>query len=833
MLDRSMRDSTALPTMKCAQCNQDVHIRLIGQHECMKQPPVPAVPTLPPMKDRGLSSFFGRSKTGPPQPPALAPQQQNHMNSRKNVESRAFPDTYKPSLQLLAEDGAVDDFDFDDILQSAAKGRAPSSDGSYGQLSPAGTRQQPKQHNFQQQHPQGASMYKSINDSNVSLDSFGSGLSPNGMMPSPGASINQGGWSGSKPAGARLEQAREELLNSKPAAAALSAPMPTPPVQPIGVKRVESEVNVGRGNAASLQNDLMQKLTQADTDFEVTRSDSLAAAPNSKSQQIWVDSPPPSSSESEFTISEQVSPSGLSLSPSTPVATGAPAYTRNNSAGRVNNQVHGGNNGHRKTNSVANNDEGRGGGLSIGSMMRSQPTRSDGRSPPVSPMGSAMQHQHQRQQSAAGHSAISPANEGAAAPALTKTPAISVDTQICISSRKVAAVARSASASASPTPTHVYSFGGADADGQPERKLSRNATAPSSMSNAARAGAEAPSGPSSMPNALDVLASIMGSSGGGKPTVPKINTQVGGGHSRKKSQGLGLSPSGGHSTGNSRVGSQQRSGGGTIGRGLKSAKLDSLLDDLMGEMQALSADSDRDSVGSSRNSASGHTAAASPVDGGLRGRFDSTVSTASTSSTLSAGGGGQHKRVHCSTCGTTLSSARGAIVASSRLAQSSGALGVEHQGRVYCVRDFKQLQQQQQQGGVICASCGLACEASKEVAVHALDAWWHRACFNCQECHRSFPDKSFYVFEQRPYCRYDYHKLNNSLCGGCAHPIEGPCAQVYEGRFHPECFACSHCNEPLRDVYYSLDGRFLCEQHVHTHKSHRNANKRQTVFGHI
>ncbi|KAJ1723849.1 hypothetical protein LPJ53_001860 [Coemansia erecta] len=824
--------------MKCAQCNQDVHIRLIGQHECMKQPPVPAVPTLPPMKDRGLSSFFGRSKAGPPQPPALPPQQQNSMNNRKNVESRAFPDAYKPSLQLLAEDGAVDDFDFDNILQSAAKGRAPSSNGSYGQLSPADTQQsQQKQHNLYHNHQQqspGASMYKSINSSNISLDSFGGGISPNGMMPSPGAGVHQGGWAGSKPAGARLEQAREELLSSKSAPSTQSA-------QPMGAKRMPSEVNVGRGNAASLQNDLMQKLTQPDDDFEVITNDPRALSPNGKPQPAWVDSPPPSSVESEFAFSEQASPSGLSLSPSTPVATGAPAYGRNNSVGRVHNQPHGGNNGHRKTSSVANNDEGRGGGLSIGSMMRSQSNRGDGKSPPVSPQGGSMQqHQHQRQPSTAKSAAISPASESVAASA--KAAAISVDTQICISSRKVAAVARSASASASPTPTHVHGFGGTDANGQPERKLSRNATAPSSMSGAARAGAGASSGPSSMPNALDVLASIMGSGGNGKPSVPSINTQVGGGNSRSVSQGLGLSPSSGHSTVGSRVGSQQRAGasagvgngGGTIGRGLKSAKLDSLLDDLMGEMQALSADSDRDSVVSSSNSASGHTAAASPVDAGRRGRFDSTVSTASTSSTLSAGGGA-HKRVHCSTCGTAISSARGAIVPSGRLAQSTGALGVEHQGRVYCVRDFKQLQlqQQPQQGSTSCASCGLACEASKEVSVHALDAWWHRACFNCQECHRAFPDKSFYVFEQRPYCRYDYHKLNNSLCGACAHPIEGPCAQVYEGRFHPECFACSHCAVPLRDVYYSLDGRFLCEQHVHQHKSHRNANKRQTVFGHI
>ncbi|PIA16448.1 hypothetical protein COEREDRAFT_20835, partial [Coemansia reversa NRRL 1564] len=136
--------------------------------------------------------------------------------------------------------------------------------------------------------------------------------------------------------------------------------------------------------------------------------------------------------------------------------------------------------------------------------------------------------------------------------------------------------------------------------------------------------------------------------------------------------------------------------------------------------------------------------------------------------------------------------------------------GIEHQGRIYCVRDYHK------QIAHLCRGCGHPCEStSSRDAVHALDSWWHRKCFNCQKCHKQFPDKSFYVFEHLPYCRYDYHKLNRSLCSACEEPIEGPCAQVYEGRFHPGCFACAQCGESLRDVYYSLDGRFFCEQHVH------------------
>ncbi|KAJ2799240.1 hypothetical protein H4S07_005493, partial [Coemansia furcata] len=86
MLERNHRDSTVLPTMKCAQCNQDVHIRLIGQHDCTAQPPIPSLP--PALMARGLSSFF--------RPPPGA----------------------KPSQRLLATEEA-DEFDFDEMLHNA------------------------------------------------------------------------------------------------------------------------------------------------------------------------------------------------------------------------------------------------------------------------------------------------------------------------------------------------------------------------------------------------------------------------------------------------------------------------------------------------------------------------------------------------------------------------------------------------------------------------------------------------------------------------------------------------------------------------------------------
>jgi len=101
---------------------------------------------------------------------------------------------------------------------------------------------------------------------------------------------------------------------------------------------------------------------------------------------------------------------------------------------------------------------------------------------------------------------------------------------------------------------------------------------------------------------------------------------------------------------------------------------------------------------------------------------------------------------------------------------------------------------------------------------------YHRDCFNCHTCHKPFPDKTFYVFDGKPFCDYHYHEANNSLCAApdCGRPIEGPCAVSHAGdRYHPEHLSCEYeddgtgrrCDELLVD-YWEVEGRMLCERHM-------------------
>ncbi|KAG8961392.1 hypothetical protein FRC00_012412 [Tulasnella sp. 408] len=108
---------------------------------------------------------------------------------------------------------------------------------------------------------------------------------------------------------------------------------------------------------------------------------------------------------------------------------------------------------------------------------------------------------------------------------------------------------------------------------------------------------------------------------------------------------------------------------------------------------------------------------------------------------------------------------------------------------------------------------------------------YHRDCFTCIACSKPFPDKSFYVFDGLPHCRYHYHEANGSLCASpeCGQPVEGGCAIADDGkRYHPEHFVCEwqgggeelpptrrqKCNQELEDYWEFGPRKYCSERHA-------------------
>ncbi|KAL9552383.1 hypothetical protein MBANPS3_003794 [Mucor bainieri] len=141
--------------------------------------------------------------------------------------------------------------------------------------------------------------------------------------------------------------------------------------------------------------------------------------------------------------------------------------------------------------------------------------------------------------------------------------------------------------------------------------------------------------------------------------------------------------------------------------------------------------------------------------------------------------------------------------------------------RIYCNSDFRHLFLPK------CQSCHKAVEKEAISATDGkLQGKWHIECFHCQMCRAPFPDSTFYVFENQPYCKTHYHYLNNSLCNRCHQGIENLCAHTAEGwRFHPKCFTCEVCQERLSDTYYVFESRIYCETHITRQLPKRHNNE--------
>jgi hypothetical protein len=70
------------------------------------------------------------------------------------------------------------------------------------------------------------------------------------------------------------------------------------------------------------------------------------------------------------------------------------------------------------------------------------------------------------------------------------------------------------------------------------------------------------------------------------------------------------------------------------------------------------------------------------------------------------------------------------------------------------------------------------------------------------------------VLDDRPYCELHYHKLNGSLCGSCGKGIEGQYLEQEEAgvKHHVGCFNCGECGMALRDGYFEVGGKVVCEK---------------------
>merc|ERR1712233_18375 len=113
--------------------------------------------------------------------------------------------------------------------------------------------------------------------------------------------------------------------------------------------------------------------------------------------------------------------------------------------------------------------------------------------------------------------------------------------------------------------------------------------------------------------------------------------------------------------------------------------------------------------------------------------------------------------------------------------------------------------------------------------IKAMDQWWHKECFVCYKCGKSFPGGKFVRFEKQPYCKKCADKLRSNFstggsrpssrkkpdtsskkkerCKKCRSQIKGDGGVRAVGAiWHKHCFVCTYCSSEFPG------GKFVCDK---------------------
>eukprot|EP01125_Pyxidicula_operculata_P008357 TRINITY_DN280_c0_g5_i2.p1 TRINITY_DN280_c0_g5~~TRINITY_DN280_c0_g5_i2.p1 ORF type:complete len:683 (+),score=227.75 TRINITY_DN280_c0_g5_i2:121-2049(+) len=116
--------------------------------------------------------------------------------------------------------------------------------------------------------------------------------------------------------------------------------------------------------------------------------------------------------------------------------------------------------------------------------------------------------------------------------------------------------------------------------------------------------------------------------------------------------------------------------------------------------------------------------------------------------------------------------------------------------------------------GYFCNRCFHCQQPITNQLVTALGQSWHANCFVCTNCQLQFADGSFFEHDGRPYCEDCFHAIFSSSCRACNQPIRGTIINALGSQWHPEHFNCQVCHRSFPNgQFFEFSGLPFCEIH--------------------
>lgn len=99
--------------------------------------------------------------------------------------------------------------------------------------------------------------------------------------------------------------------------------------------------------------------------------------------------------------------------------------------------------------------------------------------------------------------------------------------------------------------------------------------------------------------------------------------------------------------------------------------------------------------------------------------------------------------------------------------------------------------------------------------VTAVNKIWCQEHFVCSNpsCHQSLTESGFVEEDGQLFCKQDYEQYFAPRCAKCELPIVGDTVKALQKTYHPSCFLCSHCHQPILGGLFHLEkGEPYCEK---------------------
>lgn len=109
---------------------------------------------------------------------------------------------------------------------------------------------------------------------------------------------------------------------------------------------------------------------------------------------------------------------------------------------------------------------------------------------------------------------------------------------------------------------------------------------------------------------------------------------------------------------------------------------------------------------------------------------------------------------------------------------------------------------------VLCARCQRPVVGQ---ATEACETFFHPECFACFHCNRPFGEDGFFEQEGKPYCPNDWYELFCPRCDVCNGVIRDQAVEALGKMYHPEHFCCFGCGTSLDgEIYKEDEGNPYC-----------------------